>query len=355
VTVLLENQAPIANAGPDQTLLIGNLVTLNGSGSQDPDDGPGPLSYEWVQIGGPSVSLSNPTTSAPSFTPAVIGTYTFSLVVRDGQADSTPDAVVIKVNDPTTTLVLNDNRFMVQVDWLTSTGSSGQGTAVALTSDSGYFWFFENTNVELLVKILDGRGVNGHFWVFYGALTDIEYTITVTDTQTGAVKTYQGQQGHQQSGNDVNAFADSGQSSESLNPQAEEAKFAALMQLLRKNSTEDGILPQQSSTPLYLNSNRFKVDVNWLTPTGSSGEGTAVPLTSDSGYFWFFENTNVELLVKIHNGCGVNSHYWFFYGALTDVAYTITVTDTETNEVKTYPGYQHIQTSSNDVNAFACP
>jgi hypothetical protein len=106
---------------------------------------------------------------------------------------------------------------------------------------------------------------------------------------------------------------------------------------------------------LLLGSSHFKVEVDWLTPTGSSGHGTAVGLTSDSGYFWFFENTNVELLVKIHDGCGVNNHYWFFYGALTDVEYSITVTDTQTNEVKTYYGTQHVQSSSNDTNAFACP
>ena len=108
-------------------------------------------------------------------------------------------------------------------------------------------------------------------------------------------------------------------------------------------------------TTLLLHGSRFAVHVDWLTPTGSSGEGTAVALTDDSGYFWFFEDSNVELLVKVHNGCGVNSYYWFFYGALTDVAYTITVTDTQTSEVKQYYGYQHHQTSSNDVHAFACP
>lgn len=117
----------------------------------------------------------------------------------------------------------------------------------------------------------------------------------------------------------------------------------------------DVFITKIGDTTLLLHNGRFTVQVNWLTPTGSSGKGTEVPITSDSGYFWFFENTNVELLVKIHDGCGVNNHYWFFYGALTDVEYTITVTDTVTSEVKTYPGFQHIQTSSNDVNAFACP
>ena len=38
--------------------------------------------------------------------------------------------------------------------------------------------------------MLDGRPVNGRFWVFYGALTDVEYTITVTDTATADVATY---------------------------------------------------------------------------------------------------------------------------------------------------------------------
>jgi hypothetical protein len=106
---------------------------------------------------------------------------------------------------------------------------------------------------------------------------------------------------------------------------------------------------------LPLGNGRFIVEVDWLTPTGSSGKGTAISVTSDTGYFWFFENTNVELTLKIHQGCGVNNYWWFFYGALTDVEYTITVTDTETSTVKTYYGIQHIQTSSNDVNAFACP
>ena len=47
---------------------------------------------------------------------------------------------------------------------------------------SGFFWFFNDANIELVVKILDARPVNGHFWVFYGALSDVEYTIRVVDT-----------------------------------------------------------------------------------------------------------------------------------------------------------------------------
>ena len=53
---------------------------------------------------------------------------------------------------------------------------------------------------------LDARAVNGRFWVFYGALSDVQYTITVTDTVTGAVKSYNNPQGNLASVADTAAF-----------------------------------------------------------------------------------------------------------------------------------------------------
>jgi len=88
-------------------------------------------------------------------------------------------------------LCLNAARFRATVAWRNPyDGTSGVGTAVAITSDTGYFWFFDAANIELVVKVLDGRPTNGKFWVFYGALSDVEYTVTVTDTVTSAVRTY---------------------------------------------------------------------------------------------------------------------------------------------------------------------
>ena len=104
-------------------------------------------------------------------------------------------------------LCLAANRFRVAVSWRAVTqGTSGVGNAVALTSDTGYFWFFNSANVELLIKVLDARAINGKFWVFYGALSDVEYTITVTDTATGAVKIYLNPQGRLASVADTSAF-----------------------------------------------------------------------------------------------------------------------------------------------------
>jgi hypothetical protein len=105
------------------------------------------------------------------------------------------------------TLCLNGNRFKVEVAWLVpSQGTGGSGTAVPLSGDTGYFWFFSSSNVELVVKALDGRAVNGYYWIFYGALTDVQYTITVTDTTTGSVKTYSNPQGQMASAADTSAF-----------------------------------------------------------------------------------------------------------------------------------------------------
>ncbi|HZF09412.1 MAG TPA: hypothetical protein VFE33_11530 [Thermoanaerobaculia bacterium] len=69
-------------------------------------------------------------------------------------------------------------------------GGQGSGQALAGTDASGFFWFFDPGNVELVVKVLEGRALTGKFWVFYGALSDVEYTLTVTDTATGAAKSY---------------------------------------------------------------------------------------------------------------------------------------------------------------------
>lgn len=104
-----------------------------------------------------------------------------------------------------TTLCLTAGRFRVQVNWQSPT-ASGVGNAVPMSADTGHFWFFNAANVELVVKVLDARAVNGRFWVFYGALSDVQYTITVTDTVTGAVKSYTNTQGNLASVADTAAF-----------------------------------------------------------------------------------------------------------------------------------------------------
>lgn len=90
-----ENQVPTANAGPDQDVQAGVLVTLDGSTSSDPDGED--LSFDWRQVSGALVDLRDAQTAAPSFTASAEGTCEFELVVSDGQASSVPDRVVVRV------------------------------------------------------------------------------------------------------------------------------------------------------------------------------------------------------------------------------------------------------------------
>lgn len=93
---------------------------------------------------------------------------------------------------PTVLCLGGGGRFRVEVAWKDFQGGAGPGSAVpeAASEDSGLFWFFAPDNWELLVKVLDGCGINGHHWVFAAAVTTVEYTLTVTDTQTDQAWTW---------------------------------------------------------------------------------------------------------------------------------------------------------------------
>ncbi len=89
-----------------------------------------------------------------------------------------------------TVLCLNQGRFRVEVDWMNYQGGSGEGNAVPVTDESGAFYWVDSQNIELMVKVLDGRSFNDYFWVFYGALSSFEFSLLVTDTATGECNEY---------------------------------------------------------------------------------------------------------------------------------------------------------------------
>jgi hypothetical protein len=98
------NRVPTADAGEDQTVLLGNTVTLDGSGSTDPEDDR--LDYVWSWVEGPEpVVLESASGPYPWFTPDQIGAYRFQLVVNDGTDASPPDNVTVRV--------VNENRAPV--------------------------------------------------------------------------------------------------------------------------------------------------------------------------------------------------------------------------------------------------
>jgi hypothetical protein len=107
---------------------------------------------------------------------------------------------------------------------------------------------------------------------------------------------------------------------------------------------------------LCLSAGRFRVTVSWQSPS-ASGSGQAQPLTMDTGYFWFFSASNVEMVIKVLDACGINAAYWVFAGGLTNVDVVITVTDLATGAVRRYTNPQGIAFQPiQDTTAFStCP
>jgi len=96
VRVLKQNSAPVADAGDDILVYVGDLTTLDASGSFD-DDGD-ILTYSWIQTSGARVTLSNAATVRPNFTPTTSGVLTFTVRVSDGRTVS-QDSVTVTVDN----------------------------------------------------------------------------------------------------------------------------------------------------------------------------------------------------------------------------------------------------------------
>ncbi|MCP4656443.1 MAG: hypothetical protein GY856_13600 [bacterium] len=223
-------------------------------------------------------------------------------------------------------LSLVDDRFELRVRWRNQyAGTTGVGRPVRHSDNTGFFWFFSPDNIELIVKVLDGGGVNGWFWVFYGALSDVEYVLTVTDRQTGAQKIYLNPPGTLCGRGDTRAFPRT--SAAGRLPPATDPGSAR-----RRDGC--GATPEE----LCLHDGRFRVEVRWRNQYGEGGEGLgrAVEGTRETGYFWFFDPDNLELAIKVLDGRPLTGHFWVFYGGLSDVEYWITVTDTSTGAQTTY-------------------
>lgn len=238
------------------------------------------------------------------------------------------------------TLALDGGRFAVSVRWRDqNSGVTGFGTPVPYSAETGAFWFFAPENIELLVKVLDGRPVNGKHWVFYGALSDVEYWVTVTDTTTSQTREYRNPPGTLCGRADTSAFPIPGAGfAPTAAPALSAFAFSTSLPAL-SGSPNFGPAPlcQPGDATLCLRGNRFAVEVAWHDHLGQrTGIGHALPQTQESGYFWFFAPGNLELVVKILDGRGVNGKFWVFYGSLSDVEYTITVTDTTNGATKTY-------------------
>jgi hypothetical protein len=234
-------------------------------------------------------------------------------------------------------LCLLKKRFQVEVFWENQfNGTSGTGRALPRTDAAGFFSFGDPSNLELMVKLLDFGNVVKVFW---GQLTNLKYQLVITDTKTGQVKTYQNTPGDC-GGIDQGAFSGGA------------GLDAATMAPLAASSGAPGRAAaacRSSSQDLCLN-NRFSVNVDWRNPgNGAQGQGVAVPFSKVTGAFHFGQASNLELMAKvITQGDRID----FFWGALSDLEYTIHVTDTLTGQIKTYQNAAGKYCGGLEVDAF---
>jgi len=201
--------------------------------------------------------------------------------------------------------------------------------------------------------VLDGCVLSQSYWVFATGLTNVETQLTVKDRTTGQVRTYANPQGQPfQPLQDTSAFPVCG----SVTVGAPESAPVPVAIFETPDSLSAPACAPGGSD-FCPQAGRFRVEAFWSTPSGQTGHGQAVPVTADSGYFWFFNQSNIELVVKVLDACAFSNRYWVFAGGLTNVQVRLRVTDTANGTVKEYlnplnQAYLPLQ----DANAFAtCP
>ena len=304
------------------------------------DGGSGSETWIWDgEVLGVLADLAGDEPSLPGPFGRVADRLVFS--ARDSETGREPRSLELTVPTGSRTLDLLGGRFAVTVDWRNQHDANATGEAVPrpFSGNTGFFWFFRPENLELAVKMLDGSAINGHAWIFYAGLSDIETTIRVRDRVAGTERTYTKDAGGLCGDSDLKAFPlASGSQSVGAAP---------------AGTATAGICDDGDPNALCLLDQRFRVEVDFVDPKdGASGTGHPVAGTDETGYFWFFRPDNLELMIKVLDGRPVNGRFWVFYGALSDVEYTIRVTDRTTNEVEEYHNTPGTLCGKADTNAF---
>lgn len=241
-----------------------------------------------------------------------------------------------------TALCLEGGRFQVRAFWKDFSARDGLAKTVPLTGESGGFWFFRPGILELLVKVVDGCGTNGRFWIYSAGLTNLDVDLLVTDTWTGQVEVFQNALGLPYSPVQAIDLFDSCPAPGGLPgstlvpgraPALEPTPGAEAQVPSSEPSALTGIQPPGGCVPspgeLCLQNGRFRVTATWGDFTGGEGTATGVPFGDDSGLFWFFDDQNLELAIKVIDACSFNDRFWIYAAGLTNLAITLQVEDTQ--------------------------
>jgi hypothetical protein len=142
-----------------------------------------------------SSPIDHPVDVALGVLPA--GTYDLRVLDIGSGSPVVEDEAAFTVTDTSCDegLCLQSGRFAVTAQWVLPDGTAGSGTPHSSTPETGALWFFDPGNLELFVKVLDGCGVNGRYWVFVAGLTNVQVEVRMHDELLGTTATYTNPQG----------------------------------------------------------------------------------------------------------------------------------------------------------------
>ena len=270
--------------------------------------------------------------------------YELDCIAVAGSPSVTPCA-------PPPPLTLRGGRFDLEVDWQTSS-RAGVGQAVGLSDDTGYFWFSTPENAEILVKVLDACGLAGfnNFWAFSTALSNLEYQMRVTDTQTGQRYTLS---------NPPNFTGPPVLSTRTLFRECGAGDGAGLPVFQQVDTDaqpsppppeiletqDDDLIGVCVAGPeaVCLTGDRFRVSATWRDREGNSRPARMFALAADSGYATYVTASNVELFFKVLDACQLPGfhRFWPFVTGLTNVEVELEIVDTFSGklyQVRNLPG-----------------
>jgi hypothetical protein len=222
--------------------------------------------------------------------------------------------------------------------------------AIPAHPDAGFFYFTRDFYADIFLSIVDGRGVNGHWWVFFAPLTNFAYTLRIEDVETGTVAAYvvPAATPDRQSMFDTGAFADSGGYAALAAPPVHEASAT-------RGEASPVVAAALASCSadvdtLCLVDQRFEIEV---TVDGGSGPASALVTTdlatSHTGAFGAFAASSIDFVVKI---VVTPAAFVVNIGSLSNLDVEATVHDTCTGTSKSYTSSSPSTTNFVDATTF---
>jgi PKD repeat protein len=294
------------------------------------DGYPGDRASWFWDFGDGAVSTSRDPVHAYSYP----GNYPVTLTVTTAGGSATASRLVT-VTASDTLRLMSSHPFDITLSATDPrTGNTGQGQVLAQNDIYGIFSIPAITgnagNPEVIIKMVDATGIGQSYWVFYGALTDLTYTLSVKEDATGLTKTYNDAKvGTTVCGKfDTSGF---GASSIGLEP----AGWSDVSSPGRAAASD------ASTTLRLLSAHPFDITLSATDPrTGNNGQGQVIAQNDIYGIFSIPAITgnasNPEVIIKMVDASGIGQNYWVFYAALTDLTYTLSVQESATGTTKNF-------------------